>query len=242
MQDKAPDNVAMAKIIELTGGNLELLHEIKADHDGLVAKNRTEEYSKDAKSALDDTISVATYIDEKRQDLAKKLWDGTITEDEIEMLHPEYFSFQESLAQKALQELDANVRAEKLHQVTMIYQINDKSEFVRAYLHDGKKFNHDNEQDEKIINILDQSFHSWLLKNKMVSVEGVLYKQAGSKGGKPTQKADPSVVSALLEDAQKGLAKKQAASFNLEVKAYQPKAPSVDVESASPQTAVKGAG
>lgn len=242
MQVKGPDNVAVAKTLEVIGGNLNLLWELKKDHDGLVAKNRTDEYSKDAKSAITDTISVATYIHEKRQDLENKLWDGSITDEEIEMLHPEYFSFQESLAQKLLQELEPNVRTEKLRQVTMVYQINEKSEFVRAYLSNGKKLDPDNEQDAKVIKISDQFFHSWLVKNKMVSVDGVIYKQADHKGGKPTQKADPEVVSALLDDAEKGLAQKRTASFLLEVKEYKPKAATVDVEAsnAGPKTSSAG--
>ncbi len=223
MQIKGPDNQAVAKILDTIGGNLGLLTELQEEHDELVAKNRTEAYSTDAKTAISDTISVATYIHEQRSLLEQKLWDGSITDDELERLKPGYFSFQESMAQKALEELDADVRAEKLSQVTMVYSISDESEFTRGYLSQGKQLKANDEQDKKIIDILDQSFHAWLLRQNLVSVEGVIYKQEKYKDGKPTQKAHPAVVSQLLLDEQKGLAKKQESSFPLEVREYRSK-------------------
>lgn len=239
MQIKGPDNQAMAKILDTVDGNLALLTEVRQEHDDLVAKNRTETYSTDAKTAINDTISVATYIHEQRAPLEQKLWDGTITDEELEKLKPGYFSFQESMAQKALQELDDNVRAEKLSQVTMVYSINDESEFTRGYLSQGKQLKAKDEQDKKIIDILDQSFHAWLLRHNLVSVEGVIYKHDKYKAGKPTQKADPEVVSALLLDAEKGLAKRQESSFPLEVKQYKSKKPEA-VETPSAQAPAGG--
>lgn len=223
MSIKGPDNLAVSKILDTLGGNLELLKELRADHDELVAKNRTEEYSTDAKTAINDTISVASFMQEKRVHLEQKLWDGTITDEELEILKPDYFSFQESLAQKSLQELDEKLRTEKLSQVTMVYSIDEDSKFIRGYLSNGKQLNANDEDDKKIIDILDQSFHSWLLRNNLVSLDGVIYKHEKYKSGKPTKKANPEKVSELLLDAEKGLAKKQESSFPLQVKAYQAK-------------------
>lgn len=206
-----PDHAAGAKTLEVLRNHLDLLVEF----------NNQPHLSEDVKAAVNEMMTAAEYVQGKRQELLNKLWDGTITDQEIEMLHPNYFSFQESIAQRALQNLDAQVRSEKLSDVTMVYQINDQSEFVRGYLSHGKMLNPENNQDQQVIHVLDQSFHSWLIKNKLVSVDGVIYHQPTKAYETPTQKVNAKVMSELIEDKDKGLAKKQEAFFKLTVQAHQ---------------------
>ncbi|MDP3561131.1 MAG: hypothetical protein Q8R83_03000 [Legionellaceae bacterium] len=232
--NKSADNIAKSDALTTAGSNLKIVQYVQERENQIRRRLGTDGVSDAASDAISDTVSMATYIAEKRTELLSKLWDGTITEEELLMLKPGYFTFQETMAQKALQELDVNVREEKLNNVSMIYNVNDKSEFIRGYLRNNKQLNANDDDDKKIINILDKSFHSWLLNNGMTSVNGVIYTTDKlDKKGAPINKANPKEVSTLIVDPVKGLAKKQEKSFSLEVKQYQgKKAPQKAAEAA----------
>ena len=156
------------------------------------------------------------------------------------MLHPFFFSYQESVAQRALDRLDENIRATKLANVTMVYDIDEHSQLVRGYLSHGKFLDSKNAEDKVVIDVLDKSFHAWLMKNKYVmDDDGVIYKSEKYKNAKPTIKADPQQLSALLEDESKGLAKKQEHVYKLEVR-HQDRPAAEGEKSQAPQSSAGG--
>lgn len=239
------DNVSVSKAIATCGKRIKVLYYLQESHYLVVKKNKTEFASAAAMTAISDTISMAKFIEQKREDLLPKLWDGTITEAELDMLQPDYFNFQDSLAEKALQDLDENLRTEKLSNIVMIYDINEKSEFVRGYLSKGKPLNTQDSDDKKVINVADQAFHSWLVSNGMSSQNGVIYMNTPKdKKGNPIKRADPKTISSLLSDNQKGLdamLKKHDTSFSLEVRNKQdtqPKQQQINQQSPSVKASV----
>ncbi|MDP3705002.1 MAG: hypothetical protein Q8R24_03730 [Legionellaceae bacterium] len=216
---------AVAAYLKTAGDNLNCLEYGKKILDAK-PKRGTVNASEIAMTAANDSILTAEYIAQKRAVLLEMIHDGSITPDELDMLKPGYFTFQDSLAQKALLELSETERAEKLSNVVMFYNINERSEFVRGCMSNGIPLEAKNEQDKKAIAVIDQTFHSWLVSNNMISKQGVIFKTDQlDKEGKPTL-ADPQTVSALLNDPVKGLGvvmKKQDKSFGLEVRQRQTK-------------------
>lgn len=235
------ENAAVAKALKTAGNSLSNLQYIQTELSSNTTRNRTEEASGVALEAVTDSIFVAQYATKKRTELMDKLWDGTITSEDMLMLEPGYFNFQDSLAQKALQELSESMRSEKLSNVVMVYDVNDKSEFVRGYMSNDQPLDPNHEDDQKVIRVIDQTFHSWLVSNGLSSQDGVIYTTDQlDKQGNPINRADPHVISALLRDPVKGLEsvmKKQDRTYALDVRQYQAKKPvekpSAEVESTS---------
>lgn len=219
------DDSAVAKFLKTSGNNLTCLR-YGQDILNSNPKRGTVTASETAMTAVSDSILTAEYIAQKRAVLEGMIHDGSITQDELQMLKPGHFTFQDSLAQKALQELSETERVEKLSNVVMVFNVNDRSEFVRGYMSNGVQLDAKNEDDKKAIAVLDQTFHSWLVSNNMSSKHGVIFKTDQlDKDGKPTL-ADPKTVSELLSDPVKGLGavmKKQDKAFALEVRQHQAK-------------------
>jgi hypothetical protein len=228
MQDKAaPDNKAVSRAIDVCDGNLNLLYYAKSEHADIVKKLGREEESVAAATAIDDTISMAEYVDRERKDLYEKIWSGTLTNSELEMLRADYFNFQDLLAQEKLQSIDKRVLDEKFKDIVMVYDVNDQSEFIRGYMSNGKQLDPKNVDDKKIIDLLDQSFHSWLVENGYSSQDGIVYNTDKiDKKGNYTKKATPETVATLISNPDKGLnasVKKQSKELSFEVKRHQPK-------------------
>lgn len=201
---KDPDASALTKCFEICAGDLGCLQYIQTEVDVIKKKFSSEEVSQTIILAVNDTVAFANYVATKRENLKQKLWSGTISPQELSQLRSDYFNYQDMLAQKKLQAIDEKVLANK--DITMYYDINDKSEFVRGYVSNDEQLNDNDEQEKKIIELYDQCFHSWLVANKMSSQNGVIYDTTKlDKKGNYINKAKPEDVVRLINDPVQGL-------------------------------------
>jgi len=222
-----PENQASVKALEMAKKNPELLEKVKKEILSIAKKFKCEEEIQPVITAVVDTLSIAEYVKNIISPLNIKLWDGTITPAEMEMLKPGYFTYQDLLAKRKFQELDQSIIEEKMKNVVMVYDINDKSEFVRAYMANGKQLDVNNPDDKKIIDLYDQCFHSWLVNNNMSSQDGVVFNTTKlDKQGKYTERADADKVVNLINNPERGLdaaVKKQGRFLELKVERFQQK-------------------
>ncbi len=227
VERKPPENQASAKAIAMIRNNSELGRSVKNQLSKISKEFKCEEEMQAVLSAVDDTISMAEYVENILAPLHEKKWDGTITPQERKMLEPGYFNYQDLLVKKKLQEIDKDTVAEKMQNVVMIYDINDKSEFVRAYVSNGKQLDVNNSEEKKLIDLYDQCFHSWLVYNKMSSQSGVIFNTSKlDRKGNYIERATPDDVIKLINNPERGLdiaVKKLNKSFSLGVQRNQQK-------------------
>lgn len=228
------ENKAVAKTIDVVKNNPEMLKVVQKRCNENAQRFKREEESEAQLSAIADTISMAEYVFNVRKDLYQKLWNGTITEAELEMLRPDYFNFQDLLAHQQLEDIGEEFIAENMQNVYMVYDVSKDSEFIRGYIIDGKQLDPANPKDKKIIDLYDQCFHSWLVDNKMSSQDGVIYNvNKLDKKGNYVEKSKPEDVMRLLESEERGLkfaVNKQSKDLHLEVVRNQPaESPEPDV-------------
>lgn len=223
-----PENKAVAKALEILKNNPEMIKVVHARCIENTERFNREEESEAQLSAIVDTLSMAEYVYNVRKDLYQKLWNGTITEQELEMLRPDYFNFQDLLAHQQLQAIDEEFIAENMQNVVMVYDVSKDSEFIRGYVSEGRQLDPNNPTDKKIIDLYDQCFHSWLVDNKMSSQDGVIYNvNKLDKKGNYVEKSKPENVMRLLESADRGLqfaVTKQSKNLHLEVVRNKPSA------------------
>lgn len=220
-----PENRACVAALEMARHNPTLLRVIQEDIENIGKKFKCEEEMEPVLTALSDTLSMAEYAESIRGPLYSKIWDGTITPEEMEMLKPGYFTYQDLLANRILQDIDKSVIEEKMQNVSILYDINDNSEFIRAYMSNGKQLDANNADDKKIIDLYDQCFHSWLVKNNMSSQDGVIYNTTKlDKQGNYIEKADKTKIISLINNPNLGLdtvVKKQGKNLKLQVERFE---------------------
>ena len=228
MDATPPENKAVAKTLEVVKNNPEMVKSVQKQCIENAQRFKREEESEAQLSAIEDTVSMAEYVYNVRKDLYQKLWNGTITPEELEMLRPDYFNFQDLLAHQQLQAIDEEFIAENMQNVVMVYDVSQDSEFIRGYISEGRQLDPNNSKDKKIIDLYDQCFHSWLVDNKMSSQDGVIYNiNKLDKKGNYVEKSKPEDVMRLLESEDRGLkfaVDKQSKDLNLEVVRNQPAA------------------
>ncbi len=222
-----PENIASRKALEMTRNNPELIEMVKSKIIEIGKEFKCEEELEVVLTAVNDTLSMAEYVKKVLAPLYIKCWNGTITPAERDMLMPGYFNYQDLLAQKKLQEIDESVLADKMKNVVMVYDVTDKSEFVRAYMSNGKQLDINNSEDKKIIDLLDQCFHSWLVFNQMSSQDGVIFNTSKlDKKGNYVEKAKPENIVNLLNHPERGLdvsVKKQGRELEINVQRFNQK-------------------
>ncbi len=227
MNNKGGDNLSISKAIELCGNHINSLRYLQDALKESITQLCTQESNQAAMAAVEESLATALFVEDKVTSLLSKLHDGSITEAEINMLKPGYFNYQDSLVEKQLQSLDPSSR-DKLNNVMMVYDINHRSEFVRGYMSHDLPLDPTAENDKKIIDVMDQSFHSWLVSHQLASQQGVIYKtDKVDNQGFYVNKADPQMVSSLLRDPLHGLEatiKKQDPSITMQVRDYKTKA------------------
>lgn len=232
MDKVPPENAQSRKALEMARGNPDLIQYVKTKIENVGKQFKCEEEIQTVVNAVNDTLAMADFVKNITNPLFGKCWDGTITSQEIEMLKPGYFNYQDLLAQKKLQEIDEMIISEKMKNVVMVYDVNEKSEFVRAYISNGKQLETNNSDDQKIIDLYDQCFHSWLVFNNMSSQEGVIFSTSKlDKQGKYTEKANPENIVNLINDPERGLdasLKKQNQSLSLQVERFSQQ-PEIDI-------------
>lgn len=220
-----PDLPASVKTLEIAKKNPDLLREVKQRLESISIKFDCAEELQAVFSAVDDTLSMAKYVQDIVSPLYGSCWDGTITPEEIEMLKPDYFSYQDLLAQRKLQEIDQSIVEDKMKNVVMVYDVNDNAEFVRAYMSNGKQLDISNPDDKKIIDLYDQCFHSWLVNNNMSSQNGVIFNTTKlDKKGNYIERANAENIVSLISNPERGLdvaIKKQGRFLDLKVQRFQ---------------------
>ena len=225
---KPPENQACRKALEIARNNPSLVQYIKTKVEKIAIDFDYEEEMQAVLSAVNDTLSMAEYVEGVVGHLYTKCWDATITPLEREMLKPGYFNYQDLLAQKKLQEIDQNIVGSRMKNVIMVYDVSDKSEFVRAYMIDGKQLDINNPEDKKIIDLYDQCFHSWLVNNNMSSQDGIVFETTKlDKKGNYVERASAENIATLINDPERGIdatVKKQSGSLELKVQRFQQKA------------------
>lgn len=202
---------------------------IRARLDELEPNFSSQEFYTTALGSVNDNAAMVEFEVGSRKHLIRKLWNGKITAAELDMLHPSYYNFQDSLVNKQLQELDSKFVEENMQDVAMVYDVSEDSEFVRAYLVNGRQLDEQNSADKKIIDLYDQYFHSWLVDNKMSSQDGVIFDTTKlDRKGNYTQKVKREEIIRLFESASKGLKttlNKQKHKLGLEIIRNQPPTP-----------------
>lgn len=233
VKDEVPvENKAVANALAVAGDNVELLKEIRDKANKSAEKFDRFEESEAAFKAIADTISMAEFVYNTRKDIMLKIWNGTLSAEDLEMLRPDYFNFQDLLAHEQLQDIDIQFIENNMQNVVMVYDVSENSEFVRGYIVDGQQLNPENPEHKKIIDLYDQCFHSWLVDNKMSSQDGVIYDvNKLDRQGNYTHRVKPEEVMRCLESKDTGLMstiKKQSAQLGLELIRNQPDAPTPD--------------
>ena len=135
-------------------------------------------------------------------DLSKKrnIWGGDVVS--IEKTQPTAANFQLNEAVKQLQQLAVDEKDAALQHITLVYQMNDNAQFLRGYVQNDQVLDANNAQDEKVLNVVDQIFQSWLVENSMESRDGVIYKVDDAA---EQQHVDPHVFATVLNDPVRGL-------------------------------------
>lgn len=225
---KPPENQASRKALEIAGNNPSLVEYIQHSIKKIGKEFKCQETMESVSSAVTDTLSMAVYVKDTLDPLYIKCWEGTIEPAEKEMLKPGYFNYQDLLAKQKFQEIDEKLIAEKMQNVVMLYDVNDKSEFVRAYMGNGKQLDINNPDEKKIIDLYDQCFHSWLVHNDMSSQDGIIYNTSKlDKQGNYIERADSEKIVSLINDPERGLdisVKKQGRTLELNIQRLQQKA------------------
>lgn len=216
-----PESLALSKAIEVCGGNLSSLEYLEKAYAEVMANFKQNGGVQDAMSVIADTVEMARFVHNERSGLDSKIHDGTITEDELKVLAPDYFNFQDLLTKRKLEDIDKELLADKFKNILMVYEISDSSEFVRGYVSNGEQLSEKIADDNKIIDLLDQAFHSWLVSNGMINHDGIIYdKSTVDSKGNYTKKINPKDFKKLISSPDKGLdaaIKKQDKTLSLEV-------------------------
>lgn len=219
-----PENEASRKALDMTRNDPALVKHAKEKVIKIGKEFKCEEELQPVMKAINDTLAMAEYVQNIVQPLYTKCWAGDLSPAEREKLKPGYFNFQDVLARQKLQEIDKSVVAERMKNVVMIYDINDKSEFVRAYISNNIQLDPNNPEDKKIIDLYDQCFHSWLVRNNMSSQDGVIFSTVKlDKKGNYVERANPQNVASIISDPELGLdvaVKKQGIGLALNVQRF----------------------
>jgi hypothetical protein len=200
-----PDNKAIAKAIEISDGNLDALQYLDSEYRQIVTKFKLFEESKIPLEAITENIDLAVYTAEQEQPIRDKLKSGDLTENDIIILKKGYFNSQDLLASKKLNAIDRKVLSEQFKNVDMVYEINDKSEFTRAYVKDGKQLGEGSPDEAKVIDLLDEYFRVWLVSQGMSSQKGIIYSSTKlDKENNYIEKISPESFIESFEDPSLG--------------------------------------
>lgn len=201
LRQKLPSNQKIEKIRQLCGNNSELLLYWRDDLIMVVKKTRADEEFSGVFSALDDTIAIAQH--QEREAAKVDMYGGDIQD--IYKLEPNNINQLDFMAKNELNALSKHEK-DRLTDVTMIYDVTDKGDFLRGYLSNGAPLDPFNDDDKKIISVMDKAFHSWLISHDMLSKDGIIYKnEPKDRGGNPTEIVSLKTLDSLLSNEKTGL-------------------------------------
>lgn len=203
--NKLPKVANVAQAIELGQSSHNVMTYLR-DHllDSLQKERAVGDYT-DVIQAVDETKKMAQLREEFLATISSGCWHGTASSQSVAMFKPNSVTHVDGQAIEGIQELNQELgKDNELSDIVMAYYIDDNAQFNRGYIVNQEIVDDSNPQHQKILEVVDKIFHSWLISNGMLADEhGVIHIK--DKNGDLTQKAKREDIARLLEDPDKGL-------------------------------------
>lgn len=203
--NKLPKVANIAQAVDLGKGSTAVMSFLQTSLLTQFNKERVIEDYSAVLEAVDETKNMAQLRDDLKATASSNCWHATANARAVAIFKPDSVTHMDGAAIQGIQELNQALgKDHELSDIVMAYYIDDNSLFNRGYIVNKQVIDDHNPQQQKMLDVIDKIFHSWLVSNNMSADDsGVIYTK--DKQGNLTQRAKREDITRLLAEPDTGL-------------------------------------
>ncbi|HVT61945.1 MAG TPA: hypothetical protein VHD33_00445 [Legionellaceae bacterium] len=196
-----PQAQCVAQAVELARPSKNAMDYLVVTLNAKITHYRVQEEYEPILKAVDESVKISEIRYQFLNEISQKTWTATATTIDLEKIKTSPADYLMVPAREGIEKISESMG--QVSDITMVYYIDENAQFNRGYIVNDQIVDESNPEHLKMMQVLDQMFHAWLVSHDLASdTNGIIYKR--KKDGDLGEKVDPTILLEILNDPETG--------------------------------------